>query len=112
MLYFFTALAMAQPENSTCTDSSDSLTVYYKTIEEREAEIAAAEKEAAELAPKNARVLVMKWPKTSTSHTDGNLKLNIQSAINRADVTLLPVVDLYQGGRAVPMKSKDPTAWV
>ena len=97
------SLVMAEPDSGTC------LSVQYKS-REKEAEIAEAEEKFAESAPKNARVLVMKWPKTTTDHTDPNLKLNVQSAINRADVTLLPVVDLYQGGRVVPNTQRKPRA--
>ena len=102
MLFMLASLVMAEPDSGTC------LSVQYKSREEKEAEIAEAEKEFAESAPKNARVLVMKWPKTTTDYTDANLKLNVQSAINRADITLLPVVDLYQGGRVVPNTQKKP----
>ena len=102
MLFMLASLVMAEPDSGTC------LSTQYKSREEKEAEIAEAEKEFAESAPKNARVLVMKWPKTTTDHTDPNLKLNVQSAINRADITLLPVVDLYQGGRVVPNTQKKP----
>ena len=104
MLFFLASLVMAEPETSTC------LSVQSKTREEKEAEIKEAEKASSESAPKNARVLVMKWPKTTTDYTNANLKINVQGAINRADVTLLPIVDMFQGGRVVPNTTKQPEA--
>ena len=100
-VYMLSMLAFANP-------SGDCLNVRNKSREERAAEIEAAEKEFAAKAPKEARVLVLKWPKTTTSYTDPALQLTVQSAINRTDVKLLPVMDLYQGGRFVPHIAAKP----
>ena len=79
----------------------ESATLFAKTQEEKDEEIAAAEAEFAAKTAKKARVIVLKWPKTTTNRTDANLKLNVQSAINRTDVEFLPAVDLYQQGRVI-----------
>ena len=100
-VYMLSMLALANP-------LGDCLNTRNKTREERAAEIEAAEQEFASKAPKEARVLVLKWPKTTTSYTDPALQLNVQSAINRTDVKLLPVMDLYQGGRFVPHTATKP----
>ena len=97
VLWFVSPTAEAE----SLGQSFDSSVQKRKSRAEKEAEIAAAE--AAEEASKEnyARVIVLRWPGTSTDHTDLNLQRNVRSAIMKSDALFLPAIDLYQDGREV-----------
>ncbi|MFT5684205.1 MAG: hypothetical protein ACI8RZ_005146, partial [Myxococcota bacterium] len=73
-----------------------------QSAEDAEAEIdAAAAEEERKRKEKLARIIVLKWPDTSTDYRDETLQRNIRSRIARPDAMFFPEVDLYQNGRKV-----------
>lgn len=66
--------------------------------EEQDAAAAAAERKRKD---KLARVIVLKWPETSTDYTDDIVQRNVKSRIARPEALFFPEVDLYQNGRKV-----------
>ncbi len=80
-----------------------------KTQEEKEAEQdeAAAEAER-KRKEKLARIIVLKWPDTSTDYTDETVHRNVRSRIARPEAMFFPEVDLYQNGRKVPDRTVIP----
>ena len=87
-----------------------------KDKEEQEEEISEAEKERLQkMADKASRIVVLKWPNTSTDYQDPALQRNVKSRIDRAGALFFPAVDLYQNGRRVPDETVIPAnqpAWV
>jgi hypothetical protein len=80
-----------------------------KSKDEKEKEMTAAEKEAErKRKEKLARVIVLKWPRTSTDYTDSTVQRNVRSRIARPEAQFFPEVDLYQNGRKVRDKSVVP----
>jgi hypothetical protein len=80
-----------------------------KKKEEQQEAISAAEK-AAEKAKKDkqTRVLVLQWNNQTADFTDTTLQRNIASAIDRTEITFLPAVDLFQGGREIRDRTIPP----
>ena len=80
-----------------------------KKKEEQQEAISEAEK-AAEMAKKDkqTRVLVLQWNNQTANYTDPTLQRNVSSAIDRTEVTFLPAVDLFQGGREIRDRTIPP----
>lgn len=80
-----------------------------KTQEEKEAEQdeAAAEAER-KRKEKLSRIIVLKWPETSTDYTNETVHRNVRSRIARPEAMFFPEVDLYQNGRKVPDRTVIP----
>ena len=80
-----------------------------KKKEEQKEAISEAEK-AAEMAKrdKQTRVLVLQWNNQTADYTDPTLQRNVASAIDRTEITFLPAVDLYQGGREIRDRTIPP----
>ncbi|MEC7985403.1 MAG: hypothetical protein VX278_09580, partial [Myxococcota bacterium] len=95
----------------TLLNSAEALPFGNDEAKKKKAEEIAAEEKAEEAAKnaKAARVVVLKWQNTTTDHNDATLKLNVQSAISRTNVTFLPAIDLYQGGRELKDRTIPPS---
>ncbi len=80
-----------------------------KTAEEKKEEQSAAEAEAErKRKEKLARVIVLKWPETSTDYKSETVQRNVRSRIARPEAMFFPEVDLYQNGRKVPDRTVIP----
>ena len=80
-----------------------------KSKEEKEEEQDAAQAEAErKRKDKLARVIVLKWPETSTDYTDEVVQRNVKSRIARPEALFFPEVDLYQNGRKVKDRTVVP----
>ena len=97
----------ATPSNGD--DDASSVAWKKKSKEEREEEMDEAAKEAdRKRKEKLARVIVLKWPDTSTDYTDETVRRNVRSRIARPDALFFPDVDLYQNGRKVKDRTVIP----
>lgn len=80
-----------------------------KSKEEKQEELDAAAAEAErKRKEKLARVIVLKWPDTSTDYEDETVQRNVKSRIARPDALFFPDVDLYQNGRKVKDRTVVP----
>ncbi len=104
-MMFALVVGIFMPTAAAETPDQPDVEVAYKrgkSSEETEAEIdAAAAEEERKRKEKLARVIVLKWPDTSTDYLDETLQRNIRSRIARPDAMFFPEVDLYQNGRKV-----------
>lgn len=82
----------------------DDKTEEEKTEEEKKAE----EEEERKKKELLARVLILKWPKTSADYMDETMRRNVRSRIARPEAMFFPDVDLYQNGRKVPDRTVIP----
>lgn len=85
----------------------------FKASDKSQAEKDAEQKKAEEAREREAkahiaRVIVLKWPETSTDYTDETVRRNVRSRIARPDAMFFPDVDLYQNGRKVPDRTVIP----
>ena len=79
-----------------------SIQQYWKEKEEQKEAISEAEKAAENGQTRQANsVLVLQWNNQTADYTDPTLQRNVASAIDRTEITFLPAVDLYQGGREI-----------
>ena len=69
--------------------------------EKKEEQEKADEEEERKRREKLARVVVLKWPGTSTGYQSEAVTRNVKSRIARPDAMFFPEVDLYQAGRKV-----------
>lgn len=82
-----------------------------KTAEEKSDEQKRAEEEAEKKRKeKLARVLVLKWPDTSTDYTSETVNRTVRSRISRPEAMFFPEVDLYQNGRKMPDRTVIPAS--
>lgn len=102
MLLLFWSLLLA-PQVFAETPESTWDEVAFKRSEEAEEdeqEISAAEaEEERRRKERYARIIVLKWPGTSTDYTNEVIQRNVRSRIARPDALFFPEVDLYQNGR-------------
>ena len=77
--------------------------------EEMDQAISEAEREAEkEKQAKQARVIVLRWNNMTADHENATLQRNVLSAINRTEVTFLPAIDIFQGGREIRDRTIPP----
>ena len=77
--------------------------------EEMDQAISEAEKEAEKAKQeKQARVIVLRWNNVTADHENPTLQRNVLSAINRTEVTFLPAIDIFQGGREIRDRTIPP----
>lgn len=107
-LSIWTPAALASTPDAS-PDAADGVALKKKSKEEKEEEISDAEKEAErKRKEKLARVIVLKWPDTSTDYKDETVRRNVKSRIARPEALFFPEVDLYQNGRKVKDRTVVP----
>jgi hypothetical protein len=80
-----------------------------KSDEEKYEERSAAEEEEERKRKENlARVIVLKWPNTSTNFLNESVQRNVRSRTASPEAMFFPEVDLYQNGRKVPDRTVIP----
>lgn len=105
-LSFWTPAYASTPGTSA---ADEGVALKKKSKEEQQEEISDAEKEAErKRKEKLARVIVLKWPDTSTDYKDETVRRNVKSRIARPDALFFPEVDLYQNGRKVKDRTVVP----
>ena len=112
-LMFVLVVGIFLPTAAAETPDSPGTEIAHKrdkqSAEEQEAEMdAAAAEEERKRKEKLARVIVLKWPETSTDYLDETLQRNVRSRIARPDAMFFPEVDLYQNGRKVKDRTVIP----
>jgi len=105
VLMFFTAWfslsAVAAPLPTEVNPIRDLAHKKGKSEEEAEELSEAEAEEERRRKEKLARVIVLKWPETSTDYSDENVQREVRSRTGRPDAMFFPEVDLYQNGRKV-----------
>ncbi|MEL6349940.1 MAG: hypothetical protein AAFV53_42955, partial [Myxococcota bacterium] len=79
----------------------------FQADQDAEIDAAAAEAER-KRREKLSRVIVLKWPNTSTDFKNETVQRNVRSRIARPDAMFFPEVDLYQNGRKVKDRTVIP----